>query len=84
MKDKINNTKDYQVKWNRLAGKAISVIIFLFLVHIGMVKATDRVFKIDKKYLNIPVGNRARMKLIKINVNGISKREFPVQLAEDS
>lgn len=40
--------------------------------------------KITRSYLNIPVGYRARMKLVQLKVNGKVKREFPVQLAEDS
>ncbi|MES1222338.1 MAG: DUF4980 domain-containing protein, partial [Bacteroidota bacterium] len=40
--------------------------------------------KITKHYLNIPVGTHARMKLVQLQVNGKMKREFPVQLAEDS
>ncbi|MFI5193420.1 MAG: glycoside hydrolase family 32 protein [Chitinophagales bacterium] len=40
--------------------------------------------KINRHYLNIPVGYHARMKLVELRVNGKLKREFPVQLAEDS
>src|SRR5665213_914500 len=40
--------------------------------------------KINRHYLNIPVGHHARMKLVELRVNGKLKREFPVQLAEDS
>nr|WP_198160715.1 glycoside hydrolase family 32 protein [Pedobacter panaciterrae] len=48
------------------------------------VKATDIQIKIEKQYLNIPIGNQARLKLFKINIDGKSQREFPAQLAEDS
>ena len=84
MNDKINCAQAHQPNLIRLAGKAIGFMMFLFLVQNSVVKATDRQFKIEKKYLNIPVGDRARMKLFKIKVNGLSRREFPVQLAEDS
>jgi fructan beta-fructosidase len=40
--------------------------------------------KITKQYLNIPVGDHARMKLIELRENGKLRREFPVQLAEDT
>src|SRR5450432_1220886 len=40
--------------------------------------------RITSHYLNIPIGYEARMKLIELKVNGIVKREFPVQIAEDS
>jgi len=43
-----------------------------------------RTLKITKPYLNIPVGNQARMKLVKILVAGKLQREFPVQLAEET
>ncbi|WP_158275330.1 glycoside hydrolase family 32 protein [Pedobacter sp. HMWF019] len=46
----------------------------------GNLFATDLQIRITKPYLNIPVGNSARMKLVKIT--GKSQREFPVQLAE--
>lgn len=40
--------------------------------------------KITKRYLNIPVEKEARMKPVKINLNGQTKLEFPVKLAEDT
>jgi len=84
MKDKVKSIKKHQPNLIRFTCKAIGIIMFLFLLQNSVVKATDRQFKIEKKYLNIPVGDRARMKLFKINVNGVSKREFPAQLAEDA
>jgi sucrose-6-phosphate hydrolase SacC (GH32 family) len=58
--------------------------MLLLFFPIFTVFSQDLKIKISKPYLNIPVGDQARMKLIKININGKSKREFPVQLAEDS
>jgi sucrose-6-phosphate hydrolase SacC (GH32 family) len=40
--------------------------------------------KITKHYLNIPVEKSARVKPVKINVDGQMKMEFPVKLAEDT
>jgi fructan beta-fructosidase len=40
--------------------------------------------RITNHYLNIPIGYEARMKLVQLKLNGIVKREFPVQIAEDS
>ena len=40
--------------------------------------------KITKQYLNIPVGKEARNKPVSINVDGQTKREFTVKLAEDT
>jgi fructan beta-fructosidase len=82
MKHYIEKSSIYNQAW--LFCKVSGLALVLVMILAGNVKATDRQFKIDKKYLNIPVGNQARMKLFKINVNGVSKREFPVQLAEDS
>src|ERR1700712_4948958 len=57
----------------------IFFVMFFFSVFSQEVK-----MKITKTYLNIPVGYKARMKLVTINMNGKMQREFPVQLAEDS
>ena len=59
-------------------------ITILFLVISSSVFSNELKLKITKPYLNIPVGYRARMKMIEINVAGKMQREFPVQLAEDS
>ena len=40
--------------------------------------------KITRHYLNIPIGYRARMKLMELRVKGKMERKFPVQLADDS
>ncbi len=40
--------------------------------------------KITRHYLNIPIGNESRMKLIEIRSGGKLERELPVQLAEDT
>jgi sucrose-6-phosphate hydrolase SacC (GH32 family) len=39
---------------------------------------------ISKHYLNIPVANSSEMRVFQIQVNGVQKREFPVQLAADT
>ena len=39
---------------------------------------------IAKHYLNIPVARASEMHVFQIQVEGIRKREFPVQLAEHS
>ena len=40
--------------------------------------------KVTSHYLNIPVGYHSKMKLVKLRMNGMLEREFPVQLAEDT
>ncbi len=50
-----------------------------------MVPSGQQVYiKVTYHYLNIPIGSHSRMKLVKLRVNGKLKREFPVQLAEDT
>jgi sucrose-6-phosphate hydrolase SacC (GH32 family) len=39
---------------------------------------------ITKRYLNIPVERESAMRVFQIRVDGIQKREYPVQLAENS
>ena len=62
--------------------RAWLVIIFVF--SFSSVFSQELKMKITKQYLNIPVGYKAKMKLVAINMNGKMQREFPVQLAEDS
>lgn len=67
--------------------KRIIVRIFLsicFLFNFSFVFANKIGMEIKKPFLNIPIGDEARMKLVNIIVDGEVKREFPVQLAEDS
>ena len=70
----------FEKGWAKLSLWLIGILIFLS--HSGY--SNDLKMKITKQYLNIPVGYRARMKLMEIKVNGKMLREFPVQLAEDS
>ncbi len=46
--------------------------------------AQSRTFYISKHYLNIPVARASEMRVYQIQVDGIQKREFPLQLAEHS
>ncbi len=43
--------------------------------------AAEREFKIDKKYLNLPVKNEARECLLSLEINGEKVREFTINLA---
>lgn len=61
-----------------------TIFILSFLCVSFLVSAQEVDMKITKHYLNIPIGNRARMKMIELRVNGKLKREFPAQLAEDA
>jgi len=66
----------------RLWFQLFLVIVLLF--HFSSVFSQELKLKITKPYLNIPIGSEARMKLAKISVKNDIKREFPIQLAEDT
>ena len=61
-----------------------NILIIVLMFNLFTSYAQEVTMNITRPYLNIPIGNQARMKLIKIMVNGETKREFPVQLAEDT
>jgi fructan beta-fructosidase len=45
-------------------------------------EAQSRTIQISKHYLNIPVAKSSEMRVYEIRVNGVERREFPMQLAE--
>jgi sucrose-6-phosphate hydrolase SacC (GH32 family) len=59
-------------------------LIVFFMFNLNSVSSQEVKLKITEPYLNIPVSYHAKMEIMKINVNGITKREFPVQLANDT
>ena len=59
-------------------------ITFVFAMITLIVSGQSTEIKITKHYLNIPIGYKARMRMMELNINGKMKREFPVQIAEDS
>jgi sucrose-6-phosphate hydrolase SacC (GH32 family) len=59
-------------------------ILFALLLLASSLSAQSRTILISKHYLNIPVARAAEMHVFQIQVDGIQKREFPVQLAEHS
>ena len=72
----------FQVLIPKFAPKILFIFFFISItlaIHAQPVK-----MKITGHYLNIPVGKEARMKPVKINVNGQTKMEFPVKLVEDT
>jgi len=72
----------YKSKMSNLSKK--SLVVFFVLSSFILSAQQTMNMKITKRYLNIPVGDHARMKMIELNENGKMKREFPVQLAEDT
>lgn len=60
------------------------VLFFIFFLSTLFANATSIKLKITKSYLNIPVSELSRLKLVQIKINEELQREFPVQLAEDT
>lgn len=78
------NTSVFCCKF-RLSIRIKTILVMLLVLPYFLVSAQQVInMKITKHYLNIPVGSRARMKIIELRENGKMKREFPVQLAEDT
>ena len=80
----IRNLRRFIFPARKVQIKRSLCLTLLFLIFSSTVFSTELKLKITKSYLNIPVGYKARMKLVEIKVNGKMQREFPVQLAEDS
>jgi fructan beta-fructosidase len=59
-------------------------LVTLLLFASSSLLAQSRTMYISKHYLNIPVARAAEMHIFQIQVDGIQKREFPVQFAEHS
>ena len=59
-------------------GSLASLILFASI----SLFAQERTIAISKRYLNIPVDRTGEMHVFQIKVDGIERREFPVQLAE--
>jgi len=58
--------------------------LFALLLFASSLLAESRTIYISKHYLNLPVARAGEMRVFQIAVDGIQKREFPVQLAEQS
>jgi fructan beta-fructosidase len=70
-----------------LALRCFRLCICLLVVNLYLpisLCAETTVTHITKRYLNIPVGREAKMRVFQISINGKLKREFPAQLAEGS
>ncbi len=67
-----------KIKWRHTG----ALLILSFIAWSGLSQPVN--IKINKKYLNIPIGKDARMKLMDISTKGVSKRQFGIQLAEDT
>jgi fructan beta-fructosidase len=56
----------------------------LLLCPFASFAAQNRVIHISQRYLNIPIGRQTGPRIFTLSANGTMKREFPIQLAEDS
>jgi sucrose-6-phosphate hydrolase SacC (GH32 family) len=67
-----------------MALRAAMLVCAVVLAMTSVVAAQSRTMAITKRYLNVPVGRSAQMRIFAISVDGAKKREFPVQLATDA
>jgi fructan beta-fructosidase len=58
--------------------------LILFVVTLSSLLAQSRTIHITQQYLNVPIARTAEMRIFHIDVNGVSKREFAMQLADTS
>lgn len=72
------------VKRNRFLSALQKFILFLLTFYSFCSFGQQVDIKVAHQYLNIPIGHQVRMKLMELRVNGKMKREFPVQLAEET
>jgi sucrose-6-phosphate hydrolase SacC (GH32 family) len=68
----------------RVMWRAALLACVVFLLLASVMVAQSRTMAITKRYLNVPVGRAAEMRIFSISVDGTQKREFPVQLATDA
>jgi len=61
-----------------------ALFLCALLLNASSLFAQSRTMHVSKRYLNIPVARAGEKRVIQIQVGGIQKREFPVQLAERS
>src|SRR6201999_3204120 len=64
------------------AGLALVCVATLVALTGAAAGAQSRTITISKRYLNVPVARASAMKVFHIRVDGVERREFPVQLAE--
>lgn len=62
----------------------LTCLLIVFLFQSYSIYSQELKMKITEPYLNIPISYNAKMEVIKINIDGETKREFPVQLAIDT
>ena len=56
----------------------------ILLAALPRLSAQTRKLEVTQQYLNVPIGRQAKSRIFTISENGIVKREFPLQLAEDT
>jgi fructan beta-fructosidase len=88
------NHRTFEAKSNKLrafAGAPLRVqchsvhgTLFAFVLFASSLFGQSRTMYISKHYLNIPVARASEMHVFQIQVDRVQRREFPVQLAENS
>lgn len=62
--------------------RSMSCLLAVVVFPVFSLGAQSRTIHITQRYLNIPVERASEMGVFQISVDGVQKREFPVQLAE--
>jgi len=70
-----------RVQCHSVHGTLFAFVLFAFA---SCLFGQSRTMYISKHYLNIPVARASVMHVFQIQVDGVQRREFPVQLAENS
>jgi fructan beta-fructosidase len=68
----------------RVRYQSVHGVLFALILFSSSLFGQSRTMHISKHYLNIPVARTSEMHVFQIQVDGVQKREFPVQLAENS
>jgi len=69
---------------HRIQLRSFSWILVVSLCLTPSLFAQSRTMHITQRYLNIPIDHKAKMRVFQIGIDGMVRREFPVQLAEGS
>ena len=68
----------------RVRSHSVHGTLFALVLFVSSLFGQSRSMYIAKRYLNIPVARASEMQVFQIQVGGVQRREFPVQLADHS
>ena len=64
--------------------RVLACFLGILLCSLPSLFAQSKTIHITRRYLNIPIERKAKMRVFQVRADGNLKREFPAQLAEDS